>query len=121
MAGDGPHTARPAGDGLTEVSIRDVSGIRHTPDGIVVNTGVPHLVVFTDDNSATDMVAFGRPLRWSPAYSPEGVNVNLVSIRDGRLWRNNSICHCGSVQRKNCHTGNRGADQGRNVVGQVQY
>jgi len=85
MAGDGPHTARPAGDGLTEISIRDVSGIRHTPDGIVVNTGVPHLVVFTDDNSTTDMVSFGRALRWSPAYAPEGVNVNLASINNGRI------------------------------------
>ncbi|MBK7733158.1 MAG: hypothetical protein IPI37_10425 [Bacteroidales bacterium] len=26
-----PHTAVPAGDGRQEVSIRDVSGIRHTP------------------------------------------------------------------------------------------
>jgi diaminopimelate epimerase len=85
MAGDGPHTAKPAGDGLIEISIRDVIGIRQTPDGILVNTGVPHLVVFTDDNSATDMVSFGRALRRSPAYAPEGVNVNLVCVRDGRL------------------------------------
>ncbi len=85
MAGDGPHTARPAGDGLTEISICDVNGIRQTPDGILINTGVPHLVVFTDDNSSADMVSFGRALRWSPAYAPDGVNVNLVSIKDGRL------------------------------------
>ena len=55
------------------------------PDGILINTGVPHLVVFTEDNSKTDMVTFGRTLRWSQAYAPDGVNVNLVSIRDGKL------------------------------------
>lgn len=85
MADDGPHTAKPAGDGMIEISISDVSTIRYAPDGIVVNTGVPHLVVFTEDNGRTDMVSFGRALRWSPAYAPEGVNVNLVSITDGKL------------------------------------
>ncbi|MEZ5018673.1 MAG: diaminopimelate epimerase [Bacteroidales bacterium] len=85
LADDGPHTARPAGEGKTEVSIIDVNNISRSPDGILVNTGVPHLVVFTDDNSNTDMVAFGRALRWSPAYAPDGVNVNLVSVSDGKL------------------------------------
>jgi len=85
MADDGPHTAKPAGEGQIEISIIDVNEIRQAPDGVVVNTGVPHLVVFTDDNSSTDMVAIGRALRWSPAYAPEGVNVNLVSITDGKV------------------------------------
>ncbi|MCU0458827.1 MAG: diaminopimelate epimerase [Bacteroidales bacterium] len=85
LAGDGPHTARPAGEGKTEVSITDVNTVRYAPDGILVNTGVPHLVVFTDDNTTADMVSFGRALRWSPAYAPEGVNVNLVSITGGKL------------------------------------
>jgi len=31
------------------------------------------------------MIAFGRPLRYSAQYAPEGVNVNLVSVADGRL------------------------------------
>ncbi len=85
LADDGPHTARPAGEGKTEVSIIDVNNISRSPDGILVNTGVPHLVVFTDDNSNTDMVAFGRALRWSPAYAPDGVNVNVVTVSDGKL------------------------------------
>ncbi len=85
MADDGPHTARHLGNNIIEVSIADVSGIRETPDGIAVNTGVPHLVVFTDDNEKVDMVKFGRELRWSDRYAPEGINVNLVCIRDSRL------------------------------------
>jgi len=31
------------------------------------------------------MVTFGRKLRWSERYAPEGVNVNLVTVIDGRL------------------------------------
>lgn len=85
LAGDGPHTARPAGEDKTEVSIIDVSNVSPAPDGILVNTGVPHLVVFTDDNTSADLVSLGRALRWSPVYAPEGVNVNLVSIAEGKL------------------------------------
>ncbi|MRR24156.1 diaminopimelate epimerase, partial [bacterium] len=85
LADDGPHSARPAGEGKIEISITDVGEIRIVSDGIFVNTGVPHLVVFTEDNSKTDMVSFGRALRWSPVYAPEGVNVNLVSLTDGKL------------------------------------
>lgn len=85
LAGDGRHTARHMGDNIIEVSISDVTGIMETPDGILANTGVPHLVVFTDDNENADMVSFGRPLRYSQRYAPEGVNVNLVSVNEGRL------------------------------------
>ncbi len=85
MAGDGPHTASHLGGNIVEVSIADVTGVRETPDGIYADTGVPHLVVFTDNNNNVDMVSFGRPLRYSERYSPKGVNVNLVSISEGRL------------------------------------
>ncbi|MFZ2286344.1 MAG: diaminopimelate epimerase [Bacteroidales bacterium] len=85
MAGDGPHTARHMGGNIIEVSINDVTGFRETPDGFFLNTGVPHLVVFTDNNQTADIVSFGRPLRYSDRYAPGGVNVNLVSIISGIL------------------------------------
>jgi len=80
MADDGPHTARSLGDDQIEISIRDVHGMRKTADGVVVNTGVPHLVVFTDDTDSIDVTSEGRKLRYSQTYSPEGVNVNFVRI-----------------------------------------
>lgn len=85
IAGDGPHTAKYKGGDIIEVSINDVTEVRDTPDGIFVNTGVPHLVVFTDNNENVDMVSFGRPLRYSGCYAPDGVNVNLVSVKDDRI------------------------------------
>ncbi len=85
LAGDGPHTARLADEGFIELSITDVGGMKEVPDGLLVDTGVPHLVVFTDDNSTTDVTGEGRRLRWLPHYAPEGVNVNFVTISDGRL------------------------------------
>lgn len=85
LAGDGPHTASPAGNDIIEISVRDVTEFRRTPDGILVNTGVPHLVVFADDTDKADFVTFARDLRYSPRYAPEGVNVNLVTVTDNGL------------------------------------
>jgi diaminopimelate epimerase len=80
MADDGTHKAKHVEGDIIELSIRDVKMIREAPDGILVNTGVPHLVVFADEIENTDIVAFARPLRYSPRYAPEGVNVNLVAV-----------------------------------------
>jgi diaminopimelate epimerase len=85
MAGDGMHSARPDGPGRIEISIRDVTEIREAPDGILVNTGVPHLVVFTEDCGETDVITTGRNLRRSPAYAPAGVNVNFATVVGNRL------------------------------------
>lgn len=84
LVGDGAHTASPEGD-LIELSINDVYDIVRTPDGMVVNTGVPHLVVFTNDVDNKDVVTEGRKLRNSPVYAPAGVNVNFVQIVGERL------------------------------------
>lgn len=85
MADDGLHTAKHVKDNVITLSIRDVEMIRETPDGILVNTGVPHLVVFADDIENTDLVTFARPLRYSQRYAPDGVNVNLVAVTGDSL------------------------------------
>ena len=85
MADDGPHSAKHLGNDIIEVSIPAVAEVRETPEGIFINTGVPHLVVFAGDNTKTDIVKLGRELRWSERYAPEGINVNFVSVIDGKL------------------------------------
>ncbi len=85
MADDGPHTARSPGNDQIEISIRDVHGMRKTADGVVVNTGVPHLVVFTDDTENINVAVEGRRLRYSQLYAPDGVNVNFVQIDGDRI------------------------------------
>jgi len=80
MADDGPHKARSLGDDQIEISIIDVHGAKKTADGIVINTGVPHLAVFTEDTDKIDVAAEGRRLRYSQPYAPDGVNVNFIQI-----------------------------------------
>lgn len=44
----------------------------------VVNTGVPHAVVFVDALSKVDVEEQGRKIRYAPELGPEGANVNFV-------------------------------------------
>ena len=85
MADDGPHKARSLGDDQIEISITDVHGMKKTDDGIVINTGVPHLAVFTDDTDNIDVAKEGRLIRYSQRYAPHGVNVNFVQVVEDSL------------------------------------
>ncbi|MFQ5975972.1 MAG: diaminopimelate epimerase [Candidatus Hydrothermarchaeales archaeon] len=45
-----------------------------------VNTGVPHLVIFSDDVEGEDVKKIGRALRYNEMF-PKGTNVNFVEKR----------------------------------------
>ena len=46
----------------------------------VVDTGVPHAILFVDDLDQVDVSKEGAKIRFHPLFSPNGVNVNFVSI-----------------------------------------
>ena len=82
MADDGPHTARPAGEGKVEISITDVNKIRYAPDGIVINTGVPHAVVLlgsVPDLEGLSVRETGREIRFHERFAPAGTNANFAA------------------------------------------
>jgi diaminopimelate epimerase len=50
-----------------------------------INTGVPHAVNFTTDESAlesADVQRWGHAIRFHPDFKPAGTNVNFVYVRD---------------------------------------
>lgn len=47
-----------------------------------VNSGVPHVVYFTDDLENVDVVKLGRETRYHQEFQPEGTNANFVKMRD---------------------------------------
>jgi diaminopimelate epimerase len=47
-----------------------------------VDVGVSHGCVFVDDLKNFDVVTVGKNLRWHPEFSPGGVNVNFIQIKD---------------------------------------
>lgn len=63
-----------------------VPEIRHWPIEIeganvhVVDTGVPHAVIFVDELSAIAVDEWGKRIRFHPHFAPHGVNVNFVAI-----------------------------------------
>ena len=63
----------------------DVNGITPIMGGYFLNTGTRHFVQFVDKVDTLDMEAEAKPLRWDPAFQPEGTNVNFVEVRPDGL------------------------------------
>ncbi len=85
LASDGPHTARIlshyANDWSVELQIKEVDQITdYAANSYIVDTGAPHLVVFVEDLSATDVFAEGNFWRHHKDFAPDGLNVNFVQI-----------------------------------------
>lgn len=82
MAPDGPHEARilshEAGKWTVRLKMIDVDGITPIKNGFFLNTGTRHYVEFRDDVDSIDMEKDAKPIRWDPAFQPEGTNVNFV-------------------------------------------
>ncbi|MDD5772412.1 MAG: diaminopimelate epimerase [bacterium] len=45
-----------------------------------INTGVPHVVFFTDNLDKVDVNKLGKEIRNYPEFSPHGTNVNFVQV-----------------------------------------
>lgn len=67
-----------------EITIRHIDASLDDKDGngIFVDSGTRHLVVFVPDSDAVDVAAEGARLRRLPQYGPIGVNVNFVQRLD---------------------------------------
>ena len=79
----------PGGSSLQKWTVRlkmiDVKGITPVKGGYFLNTGTRHFVKLVDSVETLDMEADAKPLRWAPAFQPEGANVNLVEARPDGL------------------------------------
>ncbi|CBE69367.1 MAG: diaminopimelate epimerase [Candidatus Methylomirabilis oxygeniifera] len=60
----------------------EVDGAAHVVHSI--NTGVPHVVLFSTDLEAVPVRTLGRTIRFHPAFQPAGTNVNFATTVDGR-------------------------------------
>jgi diaminopimelate epimerase len=48
----------------------------------LVNTGVPHLVFFSEHADSEELSAMGPALRYHQHFAPAGANVNIVQVED---------------------------------------
>jgi diaminopimelate epimerase len=79
--------------GVVKLRLTDPAGLRLGEplpvDGRIlethfVNTGVPHVVHFTEDLDSFDVFNTGRAIRYHERYAPRGTNANFVRVIDGR-------------------------------------
>ena len=67
---------------LKMIDVKDITPVK---GGYFLNTGTRHFVKLVDSVETLDMEADAKPLRWDPAFQPEGANVNLVEARPDGL------------------------------------
>jgi diaminopimelate epimerase len=76
---DGEHFATRSNQEI-RVKMKDVSRIESDGEAFVVQTGSPHFVQFQSSQAITNIVEFGKKIRYSEKYKLEGINVNLVQV-----------------------------------------
>jgi len=86
LAYDGLHEAQILPNTEVRLKMSDVQNVSHLADGTFVDTGSPHLMVFTTEVLKHDVVEEGKLVRYNDTFKAKGINVNFVEIKD-----NNSI------------------------------
>lgn len=59
---------------------------RRETDGIFIDTGSPHFVLFTDRAESADVVREGRRIRYQERFAPGGTNVDFAEVRGNSLY-----------------------------------
>lgn len=78
IAIDGDHEAEIENKHVIRLKMKDVNMVDVHNTYVVLNTGSPHYVKFTNDVANTDVVEAGRSIRNSARFIDEGINVNFV-------------------------------------------
>ncbi len=78
---DGLHTAI-IKDKTINLEMANVQNGRQIEDGIFLDTGSPHLVLFVDNVQQVDVINEGRKWRYSDLLNPDGANINFVEVID---------------------------------------
>jgi len=89
IASDGLHqgkiTRQDGQSAYVKLSMRDVAGINKGQEHFIIDTGVPHYVMFVTDHNSINVVEEGRKIRYGPTHSKKGINVNFCQVENGAL------------------------------------
>lgn len=77
MAIDGKHEAVFNNETI-EISMNNTEFPEQIPEGWFVDTGSPHVLIYVDDVSTTDVQRMGGLLRYSGRWGEGGTNVNFI-------------------------------------------
>lgn len=79
---DGEYHATIDGDNIVHLNMRDIEGLTTKSDAFFLDNGSPHHIIFTTNNTETNVYNEGKTIRESDEYKPDGTNVNFVEIVD---------------------------------------
>ncbi len=83
---DGAHDARMAGESVVAITMSVPGAIERIADDVdLVDTGSPHLLVWVGDPGSVDILVTARHHRNGPRFAKHGVNVNFLTVADGRV------------------------------------
>jgi diaminopimelate epimerase len=86
LAIDGPHQAHISGENVRLQMIDVKQWEIRDYDTVVLNTGSPHFVRFTEtDPEKLDLLSIAHSIRYSDEFSSVGINVNFVKSTSGNL------------------------------------
>lgn len=85
LAIDGEHSAFINGD-IVRLEMLPVDSFERMNEDYVLDTGSPHYVHFVKD-SKTDIISFGKEIRYSNRFAENGINVNQVEVVDDNCIR----------------------------------
>lgn len=87
---DGLHEAKllTNATGLTTIALRmnDVENVHTDNHRYEMNTGSPHLVLFTQALYDLDVYHEGKKIRYGSPYTEAGINVNFVEKKEGKIF-----------------------------------
>jgi len=86
LALDGVHNGMVLEKTCYRIKMVDATGIKLKEDGISLNTGVPHHVIFADNIDQVNVNIEGYKIRYQEEFAPHGTNVNFVQF-DGNVLR----------------------------------
>jgi len=86
---DGVHEARVIRPDWIRLKMKEVEKVERVEPGVLqgvfLNTGVPHLVMFVDSIEGIDVEQVGRKYRYDARFAPGGTNVNFVQVLGNNL------------------------------------
>ncbi|OFX21418.1 MAG: diaminopimelate epimerase [Bacteroidetes bacterium GWA2_31_9b] len=83
---DGLHYATLNNDNTISLKMVDVKDIQIIENNFLLNTGVPHYVVFEKNIADFDVFNKGREIRNKSIFSPDGSNINFVELLNDELF-----------------------------------
>ncbi len=82
LAIDGIHESKLLDSGNISLHMSDVDEIKKMVEGYFIDTGSPHLVIFTADVKGKNINKDGAEIRYSDQFASEGVNVNFMEVKN---------------------------------------